>query len=263
MRLTWLGHSTVLVELDGLRIVADPLLRARVGALRRVGPLPPVAATLPGSVDAALVSHLHHDHCDLPTLRELRAPVLVGPPGSAAWLARCGVGGAVELAAGERLALSTAVTVTAVPARHSGRREPLGPAAGAVGHLVEGGSGAVWLAGDTEPYAAMSRLPALTRGGRVHAAAVPVWGWGPRLGPGHLDPVQAAAAVVAAGVEVAVPVHWGTLYPSGLRTAMTRQLTTPGLHFAAALEELGLAQGCRVRGQVLTIGGSVDVDGGA
>jgi L-ascorbate metabolism protein UlaG (beta-lactamase superfamily) len=165
----------------------------------------------------------------------------------------------VELAAGERLALSRAVTVTAVRARHSGRREPWGPAAGAVGHLLEGGSGAVWLAGDTAAYPGIARLAAATRSGRVSAAAVPVWGWGPRLGPGHLDPVQAAAAAVAAGAEIAVPVHWGTLYPSGLRTTMTRQLTTPGPRFAAALERIASAQRRSVRARVLTIGGSVDV----
>lgn len=171
MRLTWLGHSTVLVEVAGVRLMADPLLRARVGPLRRAVALPDAGPRLRHRVDA--VSHLHHDHCDLPSVRMLDAPLVVSPPGPGPWLARRGIAGVTELAPLRVLSLSADVTVTAVPARHSGRREPFGPSALAVSHVVDGPEGAVWLAGDTGLYPDMRLLGSVTRRGVLDAAAVP------------------------------------------------------------------------------------------
>jgi L-ascorbate metabolism protein UlaG (beta-lactamase superfamily) len=239
MRLTWLGHSSVLLETAGVRIVSDPLLRNRIGGLRRVQALPAAAASvLRRGVDAVVLSHLHHDHCDLPSLRSLRAPMVVVPPGAGEWLDRHGVTGVVELAPGATIELGPGVRITVTPAEHLGRREPWGPTAMAVGHLVEGDRTA-WLAGDTSLFAGMAHLSQLTRVGRIDVAAVPVWGWGPNLGPGHLDPELAAEAVRRTGVRRAVPVHWGTLHPAFLRRSMRRQLGTPGRRFAAALAAVG------------------------
>jgi L-ascorbate metabolism protein UlaG (beta-lactamase superfamily) len=247
MRLTWLGHSSVLVELAGVRVLADPVLRRRAGPLRRRGRPP----ELPGQVDAVVVSHLHHDHCDLPSLRRLAAPVVVAPAGAGAWLRRQGIAGVVELPVGAVLPLD-GVTVTAVPAHHDGRREPFGPRAGAVGHLVEAGASTVWLAGDTGPFPGMARL-AGTR--RIDLAAIPVWGWGPNLGPGHLDPRTAAEAAVRARVAHAVPVHWGTLHPLGLGRPMRELLRTPGPEFARHLA------GTAVTAHVLPVGGHLELSG--
>jgi L-ascorbate metabolism protein UlaG (beta-lactamase superfamily) len=253
MRLTWLGHSSVLVETGGLRVVADPLLRRRTGALRRLGAVPAVAAGLADrGVDAVLLSHLHHDHCDVPSLRALRAPLLIAPPGSGRWLDEQGLTGVVELAPGDRLDLGAGVRIVATPAEHLGRREPWGPTAMAVGHLVEGVRTA-WLAGDTGLFAGMAGLAGLARHGRIDVAAVPVWGWGPNLGPGHLDPRLAAEAVTRAGARLAVPVHWGTLHPAFLRRAMTDQLHSPGRRFAEALDELGATA------EVLPVGGTLSL----
>src|SRR5512135_3207160 len=88
---------------------------------------------------------------------------------------------------------------------------------------------------DTCLFAGMAGLAELSRHGRIDVAAVPVWGWGPNLGPGHLDPDRAAEAVVRTGVRRAVPVHWGTLHPAFLRRTMRHQLALPGKRFAAAL----------------------------
>lgn len=266
LRLTWLGHSSVLVETGGKAVVADPLLRRRIGALRRVEAMPDAAsALLRRGVDAVVLSHLHHDHCDLPTLHVLRAPLIVAPPGAGAWLVRQGLPGVVELAPGESLDLDGGVRVVATPAEHLGRRAPLGPTAMSVGHLVEGpGNGvpgqdgpSAWLAGDTGLFAGMAGLAGLARSGRIDVAAVPVWGWGPNLGPGHLDPDRAAEAVVRTGVRRAVPVHWGTLHPAFLRRRMRTQLTTPGRRFAEALARLDLP----VRAEVLPLGGSTSASG--
>jgi L-ascorbate metabolism protein UlaG (beta-lactamase superfamily) len=261
LRLTWLGHSGVLVETGGQVVVADPLLRPRIGALRRTESMPDAAAALlRRGVDVVLLSHLHHDHCDLPTLRALRAPVLVVPPGAGAWLARQGLTGVLELAPGESLDLPGDVRVTAAPAEHLGRRAPFGPTASSVGHLVEGPAGhgpgrSAWLAGDTGLFEGMAGLAELTRSGHIDVAAVPVWGWGPNIGPGHLDPDRAAEAVLRVGVRRAVPVHWGTLHPAFLSRRMQTQLTTPGLRFAEAIARLDVA----VRAEVLPLGGSTSV----
>lgn len=256
MRLAWLGHSTVLVEAGGARVLADPLLRNRVGGLRRTVPLPArAAALLDEGVDAVVLSHLHHDHCDLPTLRRLPARHLLVPPGAAAFLAAHGVPGAVELAPGERAEVAPGVEVTAVPAEHDGRREPFGPRASSVGHLVETASATAWLAGDTGLFDALAGLPGHGRRGVVDVAAVPVWGWGPNLGPGHLDPTAAAEAVARVAAAQAVPVHWGTLHPAGLARVMREQLTTPGPRFAEAAASAAPA----TRVHVLAVGGTLDL----
>ena len=68
-RIVFLGHATVLIEVDGVRLLTDPLLRDRVAHLRRQ--VPPIDASAFAGVDAVLISHLHHDHLDLASLRLL------------------------------------------------------------------------------------------------------------------------------------------------------------------------------------------------
>lgn len=237
MRLTWLGHSAVVLEHGPVRVLVDPLLRRRAGALRMVpsrvtATLQVLAGTTP---DAVLVSHLHHDHCDLPTLRLLGAGAVLAPVGAGAWLAGRGVDRVRELGVGESYRVGD-VVVTTVPAEHDGRREPWGPTAAAVGHLVESPGLTVWLAGDTALFPGMADIPAMAVRGVVDVAVVPVWGWGPRLGPGHLDPAAAAAAARAVGARVAVPVHWGTLHVWGMSRAMGARLGMPGTWFLRALD---------------------------
>jgi L-ascorbate metabolism protein UlaG (beta-lactamase superfamily) len=99
-RVTYVGHATVLIEMDGVRLLTDPVLRRRVGPLRRHG-----AAPEPGlaeDVGAVLISHLHHDHADVPSLRRLsRAVPVLAPPGAGDFLARLGFGAVRELAPGD------------------------------------------------------------------------------------------------------------------------------------------------------------------
>src|SRR4051812_38984809 len=93
------GHSTVLIEMSGTRLVTDPLLRRRIGPFRH---RPAVGPEQLDSVDAVLISHLHHDHLDLGSLRMLgEARPIVGPPGAAAFLQKRGFTNVTELAVGE------------------------------------------------------------------------------------------------------------------------------------------------------------------
>ena len=168
MRITWVGHSTVLLEADGARLLTDPLLRPRVGHLRRVGgPVPSI-----------------------------------GP-----------------------------LTVRGTHADHPARRLPFGAETPALGYLVEG-SQRVYFAGDTDIFDGMRELAHA-----LDAALLPIDGWGPRLGPGHLDPQRAAEALQLLRPRLAVPIHWGTYRRLGLsRDSST--LREPAARFERLAAEL-------------------------
>jgi L-ascorbate metabolism protein UlaG (beta-lactamase superfamily) len=223
LRVTWVGHATVLVEMDGVRVLTDPVVRARLVHLRRHAP--PVAPEAVADIDAVLISHLHSDHLDMPSLRRLpHSARLIGPRGSGRILRRLGCASVTELAPGQRVTVGD-VGVTAVPATHDGRRWPLGRAAGAVGFVLDG-SRCVYFAGDTDLYEGMAEAV-----GAVDVALLPVWGWGPSLGEGHMDPVTAAHAAALLMPRVVVPIHWGTLYPAGLARFRPDPLNDPPREF--------------------------------
>lgn len=238
MSVTWLGHATVLFEVGGLRLLTDPVLRGRVAFLSRVGAGP--APVTPPAVDVVLLSHLHHDHCDLPSLRLLGTRVrIVAPVGAGSWLREKGFRNVVELGQGRSLDLGR-VTVTAVPAEHDGLRAPFGPRAAAVGYLVDGIGRRGYFAGDTDLFDAMRDLGAADAG--LDLALLPVWGWGTSLGPGHMDPSRAAAAVEMLSPRLSIPVHWGTLLPvsfRSLRPGAVRLLHVPPTLFAAEVRATG------------------------
>lgn len=200
LAVTWLGHSTVLIELDGVRLLTDPVLGRRVGPLVRIAP--PVPSEEVRDVDAVLISHLHADHADLRSLRSVAAPV-VAPRGSGSWLGRHGIADVEQLGPGGQLDVG-GLTVEATPAVHVGRRWRFGANADSIG-LVARGSQSCYFAGDTDLYPQMERLA-----GSIDIALLPVWGWGSRVGPGHLDPERATTAVAMIVPRVAVPIHWGT-----------------------------------------------------
>ena len=223
--LTFLGHSTVLVELAGLRILTDPVLFDRVLALRRV--VAGLDPSLYANVDVALVSHLHLDHFDLPSLRLLGPGVhLVVPAGAGPLVRRSGFDAVTELAPGERTRIG-AVEITATPAAHGGFRPPFGPRAAAVGYRLEAGPASIYFAGDTDVFPGMAEI-----GRDLDVALLPVWGWGPSLGWGHLDPRRAAEALTLLRPRYAVPIHWGTLWPLGLGRVRPHRLSQPPLEFA-------------------------------
>lgn len=195
-RLTWLGHSTVVVELDGTRLVTDPVLRRRVAHLRR-----DVPAVTPARPDAVLLSHLHYDHLDKPSLARVGRHVPIFAPPGTRYLLR-GFSDVREVKPGSSVELGS-VGIDVVAARHDGRRRPLGPPIPALGFVVRG-SRSVYFAGDTELFDGMSSF------GPVDVALVPVAGWGAKVGPGHLDPNAAARALLLLQPSVAVPIHWGT-----------------------------------------------------
>ena len=200
MQLTWYGHSTVLVELDGIRLLTDPVLRARVLHLRRNAT---VDARAIGRVDAILVSHGHWDHLDLRSLRHLaRAATVIVPRGLGPLLRRRGCTSVTEVSPGSDTEFGS-LHVRAVHAEHGRVRRGLGGASPAIGYVLVG-SRRIYFAGDTDLFAGMSDLAPLD------VALLPVSGWGRRLPAGHLSPQRAAEALALLRPAVAVPIHWGT-----------------------------------------------------
>ncbi|UOX85994.1 MBL fold metallo-hydrolase [Amycolatopsis sp. FBCC-B4732] len=237
--LRFLGHSTVRLELGGRVVLTDPVLTARVGGLTRVVPPPPPETY--ADVDLVLLSHLHGDHLHPPSLKLLgRGTRIVVPRGAGAWLTKKGFDHVEEIAPGETLT-EGGLTVTATEAVHSGHRWgprlTHGPQSPAVGHLIKTAETTVYNAGDTDLFDGMAGF------GPVDVALLPVWGWGPNLGPGHLDPARAAKAAERVRARAAVPVHWGTLAVPGLRRTarMRRLLADPPRVFAAEVRKHGIA----------------------
>ncbi len=225
---TFLGHSTVLIEMGNARVLTDPVLLDRISILRRrTGTLP---ADMYRDIDVVVISHLHLDHLDLPSLRALGTDTpLVVPRGAGKLMRRMGFVAVEELAPGKSVVID-GVEVRATKADHSGFRPPFGPTADAVGYTFEKDNESVYFAGDTDVFPEMADLEG------VDLALLPVWGWGPRLGPGHMDPERAADALRVIKPRAVVPIHWGTLWPLGMGRVMPERLERPPLEFAEAAQ---------------------------
>ncbi|MYS21901.1 L-ascorbate metabolism protein UlaG, beta-lactamase superfamily [Streptomyces sp. DvalAA-14] len=228
VEITWWGHATVTVRDGGVRVLTDPLFARRLAHLRRRrGAVPPPVAA---EADVVLVSHLHADHLHLGSLRRLApgttvllpAGALAAVPGLRRLRDRLRL---VEVAAGESLKFGE-LAVRAVPAAHDGRRLPYGPRRVSPLGYVLTGSARTYFAGDTGLFDAMAEEV-----GPCDVALLPVGGWGPFLGPGHLDPERAARALAALAPRAAVPVHYGTYWPIGLDGVRPHEFHTPGAEF--------------------------------
>lgn len=208
-RIAFLGHATALIELDGTRLITDPVLRRQVGPLYRRVPQPlrgPLA-----DPDAILISHLHLDHYDPRSLRMFRrdTPVLV-PVGARLSLHWRGFREIHEMAPGDVLHVG-AVDIAAVEARHRGTRHPLAARTPSLGYVVSG-SRSIYFAGDTGLFSGMADIwPE-----RLDVAMLPVAGLGPWMPEHkHLSPRHAVEAMRLMEPRVVIPIHWGTYHLPG------------------------------------------------
>jgi L-ascorbate metabolism protein UlaG (beta-lactamase superfamily) len=244
-RVTWLGHSTVLIEADGVRFLTDPVRRARVLHLRRVAESVWLDER---NVDAVLISHLHYDHLDFASLSGLRDSLLVVPRGAGSLMRKRGFRDVVELEPdGEEQV--NGVTVRATHAEHDSSRGPFGVESVALGYLVSG-SVRTYFAGDTDLFGCMGAIA-----DELDVALLPVAGWGPKLPPGHLNPRSAAAALSLLQPRFAVPIHWGTYRRLGL-SRDPAVLREPAESFARLAAELVPDVDVRV----LPIDGVLDIE---
>ncbi|MEV6794364.1 MBL fold metallo-hydrolase [Streptomyces sp. NPDC051320] len=226
VEVTWWGHATCTIEDSGVRVLTDPLFVRRLAHLRRrQGALPPRRAA---DAQVVLVSHLHLDHLHLSSLARLapgtRLVVPRGATGAVPGLRRLGLS-LTEVAPGDEVRVAD-LRVRAVPAHHDGRRLPVGPQrAPALGYVVIG-EARTYFAGDTGLFDTMAEAV-----GPVDVALLPVGGWGPFLGHGHLDAQRAARALTLLRPRSAVPVHYGTYWPVGMDGVRPHEFHTPGDEF--------------------------------
>ncbi len=232
---TYLGHATVAFERDGTTVLTDPLLRpSLMRVIRRRHELPPIESA---AIDAILISHAHHDHLDLPTLRRLSRHVpLFVPAGVGALLRREGFVSVTEVEPGAELEVG-ALRIRVVDAVHdaTARRRTAEPPS--LGYLVGEEGELTYFAGDTEVFEGMSEIA----DAGIDLALLPVWGWGPTLGPGHMNPEQAAEALALLRADRAVPIHWGTYTPAGAARLWPWMSHRPPLEFAEHAQRLAPA----------------------
>lgn len=247
VRITWVGHATVTIDVGDVRIVTDPALTKRLAHLRRRVPEPDL-----GSVDAVLISHVHMDHLHLRSLRRVAPGArLVAPRGSRSLVASCGFRALDDVGCGEVLDHG-GVRIEVVRAVHGRGRGPHSRiSAEPVGYVIEAAGRRVYFAGDTDLFPEMADL------GRIDVALLPIWGWGPTLGELHLDPTSAATAATTIDAAAVVPIHWGTYSPVRLGRGSPTWLDRPITAFRDELDKQGLAE----RLVAVDPGGSVVVDG--
>ncbi|MDQ6888028.1 MAG: MBL fold metallo-hydrolase [Gemmatimonadota bacterium] len=221
---TWVGHSTVLLQLGAMNVLTDPIWSERASPLSRIGPKrwvePGVEMGRLPPLDLVLLSHNHYDHLDEPTVRRLAklhpAARWVAPLGLASRLQSWGVSRAAELDWWQSLHIAGA-TITCTPAQHFSarglrdRNRTLW-----CGYAVRAGSHRVFFAGDTGYHPEFGRIGAQL--GPFDLALIPIGAYAPRwfMRSVHMDPDEAVSAYtdVRTGHPTShpamLPIHWGT-----------------------------------------------------
>jgi L-ascorbate metabolism protein UlaG (beta-lactamase superfamily) len=246
LRVTMVGHASLLVQIGGLNILTDPVWSDRASPFRSFGPkrvtVPGIAFEALPPIDAVLLSHNHYDHLDIATLRRLQTvhqPLVVAPMGNDA-IVRAGVPGMRVVAAdwGERVELGGGVHTDLVPAIHWSARG-IGDRRMALwaGHMIRAEAGLLWFAGDTAygdgtPFRAIRE-----RHGAPDIALIPIGAYAPRwfMSAQHADPAEAVRIHRDIGAARSIGIHWGSF-----------QLTDepreePRERLAAALAAAGIA----------------------
>lgn len=219
LRITWLGHSTTLIEIDGAVILTDPNWSERSSPSAWVGPRrfhpPPIAlADLP-KLDAVVISHEHFDHCDMNTIRELaRRPVTFHVPlGVAAHLEAWGVpsGQIVEADWWEAMKpVGPGVEITSTPSRHfNGRGVPWRPGSFWTSWTIVGPKHRVFFSGDTG-LSEIGLKEIREKKGPFDVAMFEIGQHSPDWGEIHLGPAGALEAHALLGAKHLIPIHWAT-----------------------------------------------------
>ncbi len=210
--LTWIGHSSFLLQLAGCNMLIDPVMSASLGGVvpRNVAPGLSWSA-LPKNIDVVMITHNHRDHMDVPTLKRLgSAPLYLVPHGMKQWFLRAGFPHVQELEWWEQTEVF-GVKVTFVPAEHWSRRGLLDMnTSWWGGFVIEHDGFRAYHAGDTAWFEGFSEIG--RRCGPIDVAMLPIGAYAPRwfMRHQHMDPDDAMKAFTALGAELFVAMHWGT-----------------------------------------------------
>lgn len=225
VRVTFVNHATMLVQMDGFNILTDPIWSLRCSPLQSIGPrrhrppgirfrdLPPI--------DVVLVSHNHYDHLDIGTLHRLRfrfSPRILTPLGNGALMRRHGIDGATELDWWKSTKVTregsvAALTITVVTAQHFCARAISDRNANLWGgFMISGPSGNVYFSGDSGWGPHFERIAA--QFSPIRLAMLPIGAYLPRwfMKPVHIDPAEAVEAHKVLKAETSVAMHYGTFH---------------------------------------------------
>jgi len=205
-KVNYIGHATVMVDIGQIRILTDPLLRNRVFFLQRHGGNPAANLMTEQPPDIVLLSHLHYDHADLPSLRQLPAKTtVIAPKGSGKYLKRWAGVQVHEVSEGDKVQVAD-VEIFVLPADHGQALSIPRPMNTCLSYVMRNRL-SVYFAGDTDLFEGMYELG---NDFDLDLALLPVWGYSHRVGAGHLTPLTAAQALQRLQPRIAVPIHWGS-----------------------------------------------------
>jgi L-ascorbate metabolism protein UlaG (beta-lactamase superfamily) len=207
-RLTWIGHASWLIQLDGVSLLIDPIFSETLGPGLRRFVAPGISATELPSIDAQLITHNHRDHLDLPSVKEVASPIIAGL-GLGRMFAKQGLE-CTELDWWQETRVGK-VTVRFVPSQHWSQRglndvnETLWG-----GFVIEGTSARLYHSGDTAYFDGFVEIG--RRSGPIDAALLPIGAYDPAwfMSKQHMNPEEAARAFTDLGARNFVAMHWGT-----------------------------------------------------
>ena len=222
LHITYINHSTFLIQTGGLNILVDPIWSKRCSPVSFTGPkrvhAPGIKFEDLPRIDVVLISHNHYDHMDIPTLKRLHkkfAPRIYVPLGNRRTLKRHGMTDVVEMDWWDELPLSESLTLACMPARHFSSRGMWDQRRSLwSGFVIEGGTGAVYVAGDTGFGPHFEQIA--KRFPNISVALLPIGAFLPEwfMAPHHISPRDALRAHTILNARTSIAAHFGT-FPMG------------------------------------------------
>ncbi len=229
-KLEYLGHSTIVLDINGVRVATDPVFRRLIFHLVRTVPVPGREALR--NIDVVLISHTHYDHLDISGIKSIGEHALVCVPRGAGKLLRKNkITNFRELSVGEEFFVGD-LPIRTTYASHRSGRPPFDFETGCMGYLI-GREVTIYFPGDTRLFPEMTAIA-----DRIDIGLIPVWGWGPHLGEPHMSPQDAARALTLLHPKLAIPIHWGTYLPLGTAWLKPKFHRLPPRIFADAASKI-------------------------
>lgn len=211
--IVWIGHSSFLIQIDGIHLLIDPIWSIKSPFMRRLSPPGLVPDQLP-DIDAVLISHAHYDHLQFSSLRKVPgAPAFYVPAGLKRRMLRKRFAPTEELEWWQSVTFTDkGVKLHFVPAQHWTKRTPWDTNSSHWGGwVIEGKRETIYFAGDSGYFRGFREI-----GSRfdIDIALMPIGAYEPEwfMGPQHVTPEQAVQAYLDTGAKHFIPMHYGTFH---------------------------------------------------
>src|SRR5271170_58241 len=253
--ITFIGHSSFLLQVNGRKLLVDPVFSKRLILLRRQRRPGTVVEQLP-AIDMVLLTHAHMDHLDMASLRRViratrrltgRTPEVIVPRGVEDLVERLGVSQVHGLSWWEQIEVQ-GLTITMTPCKHWGARMFRDTHRGYGGYVIEGGGQSVYHSGDTAYFGGFAEIG---RRLQPQVALLPIGAYFPdSYRAVHTSPEEALRGFVETGAEHMIPMHYGTF-------RLGREpMDEPPVRLMAEAQRLGVERSVRVleEGKTLRVG---------